>query len=435
MLVFVFLGILFYAFFKSSNIVEIRKKLFSITVIFCIFFFSSDDPFLKIQLYMYSMMLNIALSFLYRRKIKKNVLFAVFALLLCLSIPIFRIAVGSVSEKYLILKNSNTDVMDISNEMKVPILNFTIAKHFIYFIIYIAFLIFNDDLYCSAQFLEEIARKIYGMFKVLISLIIVEWCIVNLLGGWNDRSLMDFIFSLNGVNQDVNYYSWGSYNVALWFTERSNYFIILIFYLMLIKKNCLSGSDWLWTVLSAVACYCTGSSSALAILILYLILQGFVTLFKKNQIMNCVIYSIALMFAFIILIKYYPVYSPKILDFIYNRNVWGSAHFRMQSIEYGIQAFLSNPLFGVGIGTVYVHSMLVQTLSNIGLVGIFLTLYLHQKECPINLHSFQNVIGIIFILGISFGALMIQHFTSPFIITAFMILHMNGDVLNRKQNT
>ena len=325
--------------------------------------------------------------------------------------------------------------MNINSELRVPTFNFTIFKHFMYFFIYILFVVLNADLYRSELFLSKIIAKVCAIFKILISLIIVEWSIVNILGGYNDRSLMDFIFSLNGVNQKTNWYGWGSYNVALWFTERSNFFIIAIYYLILLNKNDISRKDWKWIILSAVACYCTGSSSALVIFVLYILLQGSIIIFKTRRVKTYLIYSVVFLFAAITLYKFYPVFSPKILSFINNKSEWSSSHFRMQSIEYGLKAFASRPFLGVGIGTVFAHSMLVQTLSNIGLIGLYFTLYIHQKVCPICLNKFQKIVGIFFFIFISFGTFMFQHFSSPIIITFFLISHMKGEILNARADS
>lgn len=420
--------------FKSRDIKILRRALFTLSVVLCLFFFSSNDPFINIQLYIYPMMLSIIISLFANRRINISALATTLVLIICLLIPIIMIQYGMINGRFLLLKQSNTDVLDIQAQLFKPTVNFTVIKHFVYLIAYILFVVLNNDLYDDNKYIEKLIKVVIFWFKILIVCLIVEWAFVNAFGGYNDRQLMNVIFSLHGTNQSTNWLTWGSHSVCLWFTERSVYSIIAIFYLVMLKKETLRFNDWLWIVLSAVACYCTGSSSTLVIIVVYMAAEFIITIIKNKKISQISAMSIIAVCGLFILINYYSVYAPKLIDFFNNANVWGSAHFRAQSIEYGLKAIKEYPFFGVGIGTIFVHSMLIQTAANIGAIGIFFVLWIHQIVCPVYF-NFRNIVLVIFFIGISYGTFMVQNFTSPMIIMIFIIMHSKEEIFDARKNT
>lgn len=419
--------------FKSRDINILRRDLFTLSIILCLFFFSSHDPLINIQLYIYPMILSIILSLFANRRINRLSFAATAVLIICLLIPIVMIQFGMVKDRFLILKQSETNVINIKGQLIKPTITFTIVKHFLYLIAYILFVVMNDDLYDDNKYIEKLIKTVTIWFKILIVGLIIEWTVVNALGGYNDRQLMSVLFSVE-PNQMQNWYSWGSYNICLWLSERSNYFIIAVFYLTMLKKKLLRLNDWLWIILSGIACYCTGSSGTLVIVVAYIAAEFAVIIFKNKRIGQISVISVIALVCILILINYYSVYAPKLLDFINNKSEWGSAHYRAESIEYGIDALKKYPWFGVGIGTIYAHSMLIQTLSNIGIIGVIVVLWIHQIVCSIRF-SFKNIVATAFFIGISYGTFMVQHFTSPLIILIFIILHKEEEVLNARENT
>ena len=420
--------------FKRRDINLLRRDLFTLTVILCLIFFNSDDPFVKIQLYIYPMILSIFLSLFVNHRINSTALIAMLILIVCLLIPLIMIQIGMVDDTFLLLKKSNTNVMNISSQLIKPTIDFTVIKHFLYLVAYILFVVFNSDLYADGRYIEKLLNDVTKWFKILIVSLIIEWTFVNALGGFNDRQIMSDLFSLNGTFQTSNWYTWNSYSVCLWFSERSSYGIIIFYYLILLKKKFLKTSDWIWCLLAAVACYCTGSSTALIITIAFMAAECAIIVLKNRRINQILIVAIIVACGLFVLINYYSVYSPKLLAFMNNKDEWGSGHFRAQSILYGIDAIKKYPLFGVGIGTIYAHSMLIQTLGNIGIIGVIVSLWIHQIVCPVRL-NFRNVVSIAFFIGISYGAFMVQHFTSPVIILIFIILHREGGILDASKNT
>ena len=239
--------------FKRRDINLLRRDLFTLTVILCLIFFNSDDPFVKIQLYIYPMILSIFLSLFVNHRINSTALIAMLILIVCLLIPLIMIQIGMVDDTFLLLKKSNTNVMNISSQLIKPTIDFTVIKHFLYLVAYILFVVFNSDLYADGRYIEKLLNDVTKWFKILIVSLIIEWTFVNALGGFNDRQIMSDLFSLNGTFQTSNWYTWNSYSVCLWFSERSSYGIIIFYYLILLKKKFLKTSDWIWCLLAAVA--------------------------------------------------------------------------------------------------------------------------------------------------------------------------------------
>lgn len=81
--------------------------------------------------------------------------------------------------------------------------------------------------------------------------------------------------------------------------------------------------------------------------------------------------------------------------------------------------------FGVGIGTVYAHSMLVQVFANIGLIGFIITVMIHFDTCKFKL-NLKNAFLLLMILIIYSGSSTLQEFTSLEILLVFIILNYCG---------
>ena len=201
-----------------------------------------------------------------------------------------------------------------------------------------------------------------------------------------------------------------------------------------LKKRDINSFEWFWFVLSAVAIYCTGSSSCLAILAAYLLAEIFVVLIRNKKVSQVIFISLIIVVCTVVLINNIELFTNKIQSFFSGQESWNSGFFRANSINYGIKAIKDHIFFGVGIGTVLAHSMLVQTISNIGFIGTALMLYMHSIVCPAK-KTIVNILTSVFIVVISYGCYMVQNFTSPFLITIFIILNCNEEILNAKQNS
>lgn len=421
-------------FVRNKELDLVRKKLFTFSVILSLFFFSSNDPILGLPLYIYPLIFSVAISFLYRPRISKQLILGFVLLLLSLIIPLVRMELRMETSSYFLIRESTTDVLNVNTQMHIPDVDIRVIKHFLFLAVYVLFIIVNEDLTKDSGFIKILLDEIIVLFKVLFIGIIIEWIIVNAMGGFNDRLLMGSIFSMKRTNQTTNWKTWGSYSVALWFPERSNFNIVAIYYMIYLKKREIKSAEWLWLVLSVFAIYCTGSSSCLAILAAYLLAEAFVVLVRNRKINQITVVLLILIGCTAVLLNNMELFTNKLQIFLSGEESWSSGYFRANSISYGIKAIKDHLLFGVGIGTVLAHSMLVQTIANIGIVGTLLMLWLHWKICPIA-KSFINTIIAAFIIGISYGCYMIQNFTSPFLITIFIILNCSEEIIDAVQNS
>ena len=434
MLFIVILANVIYTFIKSTNIETIRKKMFTLSIILSLFFFSSSDPIIGMPLYVYPMLFSVALSLIHHKKVKRSFIFIFILLLFSMLVPLIRMELSAGTERYFLIKESSTDTLSINNQMFIPNVDFTVIKHFIFMLTYAVFVILNADIVKNDNYIQNLLHEIIIIFRVLIIGIIIEWGIVNALGGINDRYLMGGIFSLKNINQKINWKTWGSYSVAFWLAERSNFNIIALFYMIYLKKKDIKTSEWMWIALSALAIYCTGSSSCLAILALYLLAETFVVLIQNKKINQVIFMSVIVVSFTVVLTSNIELFTNKLQAFFSWQEIWNSGFFRANSIYYGIKAIKDHIFFGVGIGTVLAHSMLIQTLANIGFIGTALMLYLHGAVCP-KRNMATNIVTSVFIVGISYGCYMVQNFTSPFLITIFIILNCSEELLDAKQDS
>ena len=422
-------------FVKSTDVDSVRKKLFSFSIILSLFFFSSCDPIIGMPLYVYSMFLSVVLSLIYHPKLKRYLIFILILLFVSMMIPLIRMGWGIGTERYLLIKDSITDVLSLNDQLFIPTVDFTVIKHFIFMLVYAVFVIVNADIVKDNNYVKTLLDRLILLFKILFIGIIIEWTIVNIFGGINDRDLMGWIFSLKTNNQTENWSTWGSHSVALWFTERSNFNIVALFYMICLKKKNIAASEWFWIILSIIATYCTGASSCLVILVVYLFMEVLTIVIRNKKISQFILALFIVASCLMVLLSNMELFMNKIDSFLHsNIETWGSGFFRANSITYGIKAIKDHFLFGVGIGTVLVHSMLIQTLANIGFAGTFLMLWLHYLICPIKC-NLVNILSSVFIVGISYGCYMVQNFTSPFLIIIFIILNCSEEILDAKQNS
>lgn len=417
--------------FSDSDIYTRRKKLFCMALLLNVFFFSSYDYIFKIQLYVFPMLLSIAFSFFQKIAVKKKNLILFFSIAVYLLIPIIYLMIVEIDDMFLLIQKSTSSTMDIYTQLHKPEFDINVVKHYVYFVLYLFFLVCNADLISDKYFCDDLLKKFLFLFKLLFLCIIFEWAIVN-IGHFNDREIMQKIFSIGNLNMKTNWHSWGSYNVALCFTERSEMSITIFFYFLMLKEKSFSKSDYMWIFMSIFAIYCTGSSTALLCLTLFVLSEFVILMLYGGNVKQVTFIMFVSIIGISIIYFNKEIFLSKIVDFITFTDDAGSAHYRMQSILIGLRAVLEYPFFGVGIGTVYVNSMLVETLANIGLIGVILTLKMHYSICRFT-NNLKNMLIILSFFVLSIGAFMVQNFTSPMIIVLFIILRSSGSIYEKNK--
>lgn len=427
-----------FIFFKYKS-QQRRYILFIVTNIVSVFFFSSTDPFLGIPLYFYLMILSeIAALLTKRHKITLKNKLNMYSILLIFSmvLQIVLLILNFRLKPILLLNKSNTDTIDISKELYLPTFNFTVFKHFIFFVMYIIYILLNVDL-IDSKMKKDMRSIIIKIFHILFICIISESIIVNFTG-WNDRAFMSFIFNVES-NQKENWKTFGISSVCFNFTERSEIGIIFIYFNYIICRGKIN-NEIKWIILAAIAVFCTGSSTGIVIVGIYAI----IIFIQQNIIyrnIKCLLIDILFFVVAIFLVyKFGSILFEKVNEFIAPKREWGSAYFRRVSINYAISDFIKKPMLGYGIGTLYAHGMLFQVLGNIGIVGVFLTFKLHFWALNIQKNNKMALFLLTIFLIISFSSFLLQNFTSPWLLVCFMsisfknfdnkkVKKINGDVL------
>lgn len=413
---------------RANSLYESRVYFFTMTIITSVFFFSSGDPIFNIPIYFFFMLISLLLSLIKCKISTFKFPIAFLVLISYLLVQIFVLASGVELPPTILINQSNTDTMDILKELFSPNFNFTVLKHFLFFVLYLFFILFNKDLLVNLQLRKKIISIIYLSFQILFISIIVESLIVNIFD-LNDRNLMGFIFNISQNNQLENWKTFGISSVCFCFSERSTMAIIFIFYSILYNRN-LEKKEFIWILISLMAVFCTGSSSALVISVLFSVILALKNRkkFLYSKWSFFVFGSVFIVFVFL-LIRYNNILFEKIYNYLFTKETWGSAFFRAQSNYYGMMAFFNSYMFGYGIGTVYCHSMLIQTLANIGIFGFCLTIHLHIKLLNKRLTTKYLPLVILFV-AISSAAYIIQQFTSPFLLAIIISIFTDSKESN-----
>lgn len=424
MLFYINLGLIIYFLTKKQR----RLNNFILTLVISLFLFSSQDPFFGIPIYFYNMLISIILCFDGKSSLKNkrnlSLLFLLLIIITLMLFQIFNICIGENILPSILINETSTDYMDITTHLKVPTLNFTIFKHFVFYILYLIFIICNSDLLNDSYSLTLCKNKIFKIFKFMFICIIIEWLIVNLLNGYNDRPIMDFLFNLDS-RMDYNWNFMGYSSVCFWFTERSYIDCILVFYLLLTLSKNKSFNSCFWFIISGITVFCVGSSTGIFIFLIFLLYFTIEFLLKSNNIFIKFFFIILDIIIICIVLSNHDILK-KIQDYLFFEESYGSAYFRRQANNYGLEAIKFSPFLGIGIGTIYCHSLLIQTIANIGFLGFMFAIVFHVIAIKKVKFNFNLFIKIFIVALICSSAYMIQEFTSPYILCIFIPLLSNN---------
>lgn len=401
-----------------------REFIFILTVVVSLFFFDSKDPIVGMPIYMCIMLLSIILGVFsgeYYIGTEKRLLTMCLLIVAIMLFSITTMGLGINVQKALLIKLSLTDTWDVASQLFYPTLNITVVKHFLFCVAYLMFLFFNSDILQKKRMQQKLLHRFINIFKILFAFLIIEFVITNVCGVWRDIKFFPSIFntSINMIDKWGGFGGWYYVSVA-WFAEPASVgCTLIVYYLIRMAEKRYSLRRILWDLCSVVAAFTTGSSTALIISIIYVLYTVFYLIFINKMISLKLVGGLVLLVGCVVVARYSTTLFGKIRVFLSGEISWGSGSFRRQSINYAIDIIKYHPLFGLGIGTVYCHSGLFQTVANIGLVGTGLLVYAHvlllrPKMSPI------IVFKIVFVVGISMAAFMIQQITSPF-MCALMI--------------
>lgn len=430
--------ILFYFFINKKNLSE---RLAIMTIFYSVFFFSSKDPFIGIPLYFYIMLLSILTACLKKRSFntytKKSFLF-VFLLLFEMLLQIINIKYNFNITPTLLINSSITDTINIKNELVYPEVNFTVIKHFIFFALYLFFVYFNINTFQSDFFSNNLLKTMKKGCHFIFIGSFIEFIVVNITN-LNTVPIMEFIFSF----QSNTYYNWDGFlnttSVSFCLVERSAYMDIIIFYYLILLKEkfVLNCKNMTMLFLSLFCIFFSSSSSTLFAGIIFFCLWLIKSIFESGDIRVKLISLFTIFMTIIVVISNYNFLFSKIIDYYDGTVQWSSSFFRRQANNYGLEAFKFSPILGLGIGTNYSHSMLIQVLANIGILGLLLTLLFHLSLIKISF-NIKNILIISLLIIIYTNSGLIQTFTSPSLLFCFLcignIRNTNKSILSNKQD-
>ncbi|MBR6071671.1 MAG: hypothetical protein IKP77_02415 [Acholeplasmatales bacterium] len=356
-----------------------KSRNFNIILSICTaLFMNSADPFIGLPLEFVFMFLALIFGLIYNCRngicIEKKYYFLILLLIIVLLVPIAEISLGINQQKMLILKESSSDTLDLESEMLYASVDFYVIKHFIFLIAFLIFLMINKNVFHDKNFICILIKSIKVVGVIFFIGVFVEWLFVNITGIY-DRNIMIFIFNIKYSRQLVLWQTWGSYAVPFSLSERSKIATGVLAFLIILFREKINKKTILELLLVLLAVYCSGSSSALFISVIFssLILMK-VVYFSNNSILK-ISAILVLCIGAILLIIYNETFFEKIVNYVDENETSGSAFYRAQANDAATKVLQYHFLFGTGIGTLYCHSLILQTVGNIGILGFGLVLY------------------------------------------------------------
>lgn len=405
--------------FLVKRIAKVKEVLFITTLILSFLFFNTADPFLGIPIYIYFALLSILINLFSLTRTKQfNKLAIVFLLLnIVMLVQICNLGMGIFNPVSLLINKSNTDTLNIAQEMFVPTIDFTVIKHFVFFDIYLVFALFNFELIKKPVLLLKVKKLVNFIIILLFFVIYLEFVVANFI----NYEYLNFIPKIIAFDDNVNWTGFFNFYVVHgWLSEPSSIIVTFPFFFLLAENGLFNLKNFLLFVFGFIAVAMTGSTTGI-LMVLISFLYAYFKILQKGSKVEVSISTILILAFGITSIFIFKDQLIKVLSFLgigEKAGEYGSSTFRSESIVLALNSFIKTPMLGVGIGTVYCHSMVFQVLANIGLLGTFLALYFYKLMFK-NYRFSLLKLAIIFVLFLA--SEMIQTFTSPYMLVVFII--------------
>lgn len=413
-----YFSILFFLYSLLFQKSRIRFLIFLETIILSFFFFSSVDPFIGMPIYIYFSIISILFSVSRIINGRNNKLIILgFFLSVGMLVQIFFLLLGLNNPKVLLLNQSNTDVFfDITSQLKTPVLDINVVKHFCFFLIFIVFLIANSDFFnpFDKKRMWSVIFKFYYLFIVFL---IIQSILVNIIGV-NQHDATAFIRIVFSLQEGVAEYSaFGIKSCQAWLQEPSAIIMIMPLFCYVYRRSTLTWKEFILLVLGVLVCFLSTSTTGIVISLVFFFLIFMKTILSKTY--TTFVYR--LLFGFLIIsvlivcaLNFQSVFE-KVIDFISLKTNYNSAGFRSRSLVLAVQAFVQSPILGIGIGTVYCHGMVIQVLANIGILGFCLSILFFLRSMKLQIKKKSLFLACVSLVIFCFSGL-VQYFTSPYMI-------------------
>lgn len=411
----------------TFNYAKIRRFVFAETLILSFLFFSIKDPVIGMPIYIYFLLFSIFLSFNNIFNFKNTLLiFSSFMLIFVLIVQIINLRIGIFNPQSLILNKSTTDLVNIDSQLFTPEVDFTVIKHFVFFLLFIFFIFANLDLICNMSFAKNVYARIIKLIFVLFILIFFEFILGNFFNLHN--LIIDFNNFLRLDSTSAKYTFGNFYVVQGWLQEPSNIVVTFPYFFYYISKKNISFKNTFYLIFGLLACLLSTSTAGL----IMCLLCGFIYVINLIKTKKFLYLGVICFFGIVGVIVFWDLIlssMAKIGQFLnFNNNGLGSGFYRGTSLKLAMESFIQAPFFGVGIGTVYCHGMVFQVISNIGVFGVIFTFLIFYSIFKNRRFDLLKVVCL-FILYMATE--LLQEFTSPYILIVLYSSLKAGELENK----
>ena len=426
---------LLYFFSKNKSIHKLRFLTFCLTLFVSCFLY--DTRVFGQRVYFVLQIVSLFLSLFDNKRCPKRqsslFLFSSSILVGVMLLQMVNLLFGANAHPSLLIYVSNTDVTNIMSQIFTPRLDSTVIKHFLFFIVFILFVYSNRDFLCDDYYKAKITHIFKYGFACLFSIILLQFFAQNVIG-ISYTVTQDFFDLTLGITPKI-YQVGALFSSNAWLPEPSSTGIYILFYLIILRQTQISRKDFFFEFLGLICAFLSTSTTTIATAGIFGLLFILRCLFDKSYCGDNVLRHIFLPLTFaavlLVAVLFSDTFVYKIVTFVTGSGSSLSASWRKQSILLALQVFLKTPLIGNGIGTVFAHSMMVQVISNIGLIGLISSLLLNLAFVKNN-SKFSWVLFLL-TLGVFSASGTLQQYSSPYFLASVMFCFFEYDSSGFKQ--
>lgn len=254
--------------------------------------------------------------------------------------------------------------------------------HLIFFVLFIAVCIEGREYFISESSCYRLLNIIKTMFHFMMIFWFVEFLFCNLISNNLWRGILFRIF---GFVEGKTYWGikrYGIYGFAGLFTEQSYISIMFVYYAILYTIGIKGKKEVAFYYISLALLILNGSTTGIMLLPFGILVWFFPKTEKltKRQLLRATIGGLSLIFIAAIIVKVLPDFTNKIFDITISKlgtyfalsdqlEISLSGSIRSFGNEVALSAFLSCPIFGVGLGTTRGYGIITGMLACFGIVG------------------------------------------------------------------
>lgn len=304
--------------------------------------------------------------------------------------------------------------------------------HFIFFMLFIGVCIEGHEYFILESSCHRLLNIIKIMFHFMMIFWFVEFLFCNLVSNNLWRSIL---FQIFGFVEGKTYWGikrYGIYGFAGLFTEQSYISIMFVYYAILYAIGIKGKKDVAFYYLSLALLILNGSTTGIMLLPFGLFVWFFPKAGKltKRQFLRVVIGGLGLIFIVVMIMKVLPDFTNRIFDITISKlgTYFALSDYLATSLSGSIRsfgngvalnAFLSCPIFGVGLGSTRGYGIITGMLACFGIVGSLAYFYMIKHFFGINYQ--RNRIIIIVALAYFYMILTVNYLYSATLIPLYLV--------------